>query len=83
MSIYGHVQLRGDPKAVPEDLRGIIHPIWPGYASGSPMKSWRMWLGRQRHGLLCLAYDPELDEQQKNGWIKTFFAPPFWPSTHT
>lgn len=40
MSVSGHVKLGGDPEADPEDLGGIVNPIWN--TSGSPMKSWRM-----------------------------------------
>ncbi len=69
----GHVQLIGDPGVDPEHAGEIIYLIWPGNASGSPRRSWKMLLGRGASGLPCLVCchcDPAPDKQKKmDGWM--------------
>jgi len=57
-----------------QNLRGgIIYLIWPGNASGSPKRNWRVLLGRWKSGGPCLArchHDQAPDKQKKvDGWI--------------
>jgi len=60
-------------EADPEPARGIIYPVWPGNASGSPRRNWRVWLGRRKPGGPCLSgchRDPALDKRTRmDGWM--------------
>jgi len=55
--------------------RSIYVPtlIWPGNASGSPRRNWRVWLGRRNPGGPCLAgchLDPAPDKRMRmDGWM--------------
>lgn len=54
------VQLGGDAVVEPELAGEIIYPILPGNTSGSPRRSWRVFLGRRTSGipsLGCSLYD--------------------------
>uniref|UniRef100_A0A8D0CP50 Lamin L3 n=1 Tax=Sander lucioperca TaxID=283035 RepID=A0A8D0CP50_SANLU len=37
---------------------GIISPTWPGNASGSPSRSWLMWIGKGKFGVPCWSCSP-------------------------
>jgi len=53
-----------------------MYLVWPGNASGSPRRNWRVWLGRRKPGGPCLAgchRDPAPDKRTKmdgcmDGW---------------
>ena len=64
----GHVQLAGGLEVDPEHAGGIIHLIWPGNASGSPRRSWRVLLGRATSGIPCLACFPRDPAPDKDGF---------------
>lgn len=53
-----HIQLGGDPGVDPELDGGIMHPIWYGNASGSPRKTWKMFLVEGEGGLENWAQPP-------------------------
>jgi len=62
------VRLEGDPGADPEPAGQIIYLIWPGNASGSPRRSWKVLLGRRKSGGPCFAFchwDPAPDKWMK------------------
>ncbi len=44
LEVFRHIQLLGDSRLDPEHARGITYLIWPGNASGSPQRSWKMLL---------------------------------------
>jgi len=50
-----------------------MYLVWPGNASGSPRRNWRVWLGRRKSGGPCLAgchHDPAPDKRMKmDGWM--------------
>ena len=62
-----------EPRADPELTGGILYPIWPGNASGSPRRSWRGGLGREMSGFpswTCCLCDPTSDKRKMmDGWI--------------
>lgn len=44
--MYHNSTILEQHRAEPEKTAGIMHLIWPMNASGSPRKSWKMWLER-------------------------------------
>ena len=68
-----HVQLAGGLEVDPEHAVGIIYLIWPGNASVSLRRSWRVLLWRGTSGipyLACCPCDLGPDKQiQMDGWM--------------
>ena len=63
------LRTQGETRGRPRTHWGIIHPIWPGTASGSPRRSLRRCRGRRVTGLSCHR-DSELDKSQEMfGWM--------------
>lgn len=74
--LWRHIQLEGFPLGRSRAHWGIIYPIWPGNASGSPSRSWRKKPGRRASGLFCLpCYCTSTQTQTQissRQWMDTF-----------